>query len=69
MNQETYEALKEVVGIVKYFEDQDNSEVFEAKQHKAIKQVEEWIDETAKEHEEVECPHTVLHFPGCTCGT
>ena len=52
MNKETYEALKSVIDIVNYFVEMDNSEVFNVKNLKDIKQVESWIDEVAKEYEE-----------------
>jgi len=71
MNQETYEALKTVMKMAyQHGHIPPDSHISpETKESKAFKQVEMWIDEVAKEYEEVECPHEVLHFPGCTCGT
>lgn len=52
MNKETFEALKSIMDIIRYYREQseiESGEVFTIAENVNIKRVENWIDEVAKE--------------------
>jgi superoxide dismutase len=59
MNQETYEALKRVVELLERYLDNDKGNDFgwKDKQKQFVGQVNDWIDEVAKEYEDVRTCH------------
>jgi formylmethanofuran dehydrogenase subunit E len=57
MNKETYEALKRIMDILRYYREEADleGEVFSISNNVDIKQVEDWLDEVAKDYTEKVC--------------